>query len=202
MTDYNKIVNYEDKVETIKQEMDSFIAFIMEQMKTEKKKDLNIQHRIGMKIIQTLRKWRTMDEQAVLKLEPETVYEIFMQYLEMIVWINQVIAYTPTKLEFCSFACITVGDYNNMMLSKNPDMRRVMKSIDSDLINAAEISAENGVTKEKMATFRLKSKESGHEVKEVSRLEESMKDFQEVASALFYERKLKSITSMAEKNKK
>ena len=77
-----------------------------------------------------------------------------------------------------------------------------MKSIDSDLINAAEISAENGVTKEKMTTFRLKSKESGHEVKEVSRFEEAMQDIQEIAGALYYERKLKSITSNAEKNKK
>jgi len=53
-----------------------------------------------------------------------------------------------------------------------------------------------------MTTFRLKSKESGHEVKEVSRFEEAMQDIQEIAGALYYERKLKSITSNAEKNKK
>ena len=170
MTDYNKVVNYENKVEVIKEEMQEFIAFISEQLKTEKRKDLNIQHRLGMKIMQVLRKWRTLDEHDVEKMEADTLYEIYMGYLELIVWVNQVIAYTPTKLGFCSFACITVGDYNKLMTCKNLDMRRVMKSIDSDLINAAEISAENGVTKEKMTTFRLKSKESGHEVKEVSRL--------------------------------
>jgi len=202
MTDYNKVVNYENKVEVIKEEMQEFIAFISEQLKTEKRKDLNIQHRLGMKIMQVLRKWRTLDEQIVEKMEADAVYDIYTNYLEFIVWINQVIAYTPTKLEFCSFACITVGDYNSMMISKNIDLRRVMKSIDSDLINAAEISAENGVTKEKMATFRLKSKESGHEVKEVSRIEEAMKDLQEVAGVLYYERKLKSITNSSEKNRK
>ncbi len=202
MTDYNKVVNYENKVEVIKEEMQEFIAFISEQLKTEKRKDLNIQHRLGMKIMQVLRKWRTLDEHDVEKMEADTLYEIYMGYLELIVWVNQVIAYTPTKLEFCSFACITVGDYNKLMTCKNLDMRRVMKSIDSDLINAAEISAENGVTKEKMTTFRLKSKESGHEVKEVSRFEEAMQDIQEIAGALYYERKLKSITSNAEKNKK
>ena len=65
MTDYNKVVNYENKVEVIKEEMQEFIAFISEQLKTEKRKDLNIQHRLGMKIMQVLRKWRTLDEHDV-----------------------------------------------------------------------------------------------------------------------------------------
>lgn len=198
VSDYNKIINYADKVETIKDEMANFIAFLKEEMKTEKRKDMKIQHRIGMKIMQVLRKWRTLEEQVVEKMEADTLYEIYMQYLELIVWINQVIAYTPNKLEFCSFACITVGDYNSLMISKSIEIRRTMKSIDSDLINASEISAENGVTKEKMTTFRLKSKETGHEVKEVSRIEEAMKEVQELAGAMYYERKLKSITNKSE----
>lgn len=198
MSDYNKIINYADKVETIKDEMANFIAFLKEEMKTEKRKDMKIQHRIGMKIMQVLRKWRTLEEQVVEKMEADTLYEIYMQYLELVVWINQVIAYTPNKLEFCSFACITVGDYNSLMISKSIEIRRTMKSIDSDLINASEISAENGVTKEKMTTFRLKSKETGHEVKEVSRIEEAMKEVQELAGAMYYERKLKSITNKSE----
>lgn len=198
MSDYNKIINYADKVETIKDEMANFIAFLKEEMKTEKRKDMKIQHRIGMKIMQVLRKWRTLEEQVVEKMEADTLYEIYMQYLELIVWINQVIAYTPNKLEFCSFACMTVGDYNSLMISKSIEIRRTMKSIDSDLINASEISAENGVTKEKMTTFRLKSKETGHEVKEVSRIEEAMKEVQELAGAMYYERKLKSITNKSE----
>ena len=87
MTDYNKVVNYENKVEVIKEEMQEFIAFISEQLKTEKRKDLNIQHRLGMKIMQVLRKWRTLDEHDVEKMEADTLYEIYMGYLELIVWV-------------------------------------------------------------------------------------------------------------------
>lgn len=197
--DYNKVVSYSPKSDQVILEMGSFLAILQEELKRTLKKDADLQHRVGIKMMEVLRKWRLLDEKVVNEMNGESLYEIYMDYLHLIVRINEVFAYTPSKLEFCSFACVTVGDYNNMLINKNNDIRRQAKAIDADLINVAERSAETGVTKEKSTAFRLKTKETGHEVKEVSRLEEAMDDLKEIAGAMYYEKKLQSITNQPNK---
>jgi hypothetical protein len=195
LIDYNKVIEYSPKSEKVKLELMPFCSFLEGEFKLKKNGDTLIQHRVGMKMTQVLNKWRLLDEKIVEKMEADTLYAIYMDYLDLIVYLNQVIAYTPNKLEFCTFACITVADYNEMLISKNIDLRRQAKAIDADLINAAERSAESGASKEKSTAFRLKSKETGHEVKEVTKLEEAFDEMKEIAGAMYYERKLQSITN-------
>ena len=150
--DFNNIVNYNNKPEVIMDEMRMYFQQILpriEQAALVKNSRSPLRYdphyAISSKFKQTLRKWKTMPDEQAMELSAEALYELYMEFLDVITEINITYSYAPTKVEFCAYCCISIEAYNRLLTEGDIKVRQQMSDIDSDLIDSIERSTEVGV---------------------------------------------------------
>jgi hypothetical protein len=166
--EYEVLNQYQAKVETIKTELENFIAICRGETETTEDAKPNkqgikylitsLEYRVKVKLAEILRQERSMSNELALKLSADELYQIYNAYLSLISYINMSISYTPNKLEFLAFARISVSAFTHLLEHSADDVKQVCGDIEADLINFTLSAAEQGQVKEGSSKIRLKSK--------------------------------------------
>lgn len=169
----NVLTEYESKVESIKPELETFIATCRGDIETATKQSTKylidtLEYRIRVKLGEILRKERSMPNATALKLSADELYNIYQSYLSLISYINTAVSYTPNKLEFLAFARISVSAFTHLLENSADDVKQVCDDIEADLINFTLSATEQGRVRESSGKLRLKSKGGyGHSLVQV-----------------------------------
>jgi hypothetical protein len=166
--EYEVLNQYQAKVETIKAELENFIAICRGETTANEDAKPNkqgikylitaLEYRVKVKLAEILRQERSMSNELALKLTADELYQIYNAYLSLISYINMSISYTPNKLEFLAFARISVSAFTHLLEHSADDVKQVCGDIEADLINFTLSAAEQGQVKEGSSKIRLKSK--------------------------------------------
>lgn len=166
--EYEILNQYQAKVETIKAELENFIAICRGETNANEDAKPNkqgikylittLEYRVKVKLAEILRQERSMSNELALKLTADELYQIYNAYLSLISYINMSISYTPNKLEFLAFARISVSAFTHLLEHSADDVKQVCGDIEADLINFTLSAAEQGQVKEGSSKIRLKSK--------------------------------------------
>lgn len=213
--EYTVLSPMQEKVENIKTELETFISSCLTVCDDEEKKTLKIKekynadtidYRTRVKLAEILRQSRTMPDQNALKLTADELHEIYNGYLSLISWINLSISYAPNKIEFLSFAGISVRAFQNMLENGNPDVAQECADIDNDLLNLTLSAAERGQIKETSGKMRLKGKGGiGHsfvEIGDAESLVDKMKGTMTEGQIQYELNELKEIKALIDKKTK
>ena len=152
--EYEIMNEYQARVSEIKSQLDEFIAICRGELQDEDNKGKNkqgikylistLEYRVRVKLGEILRQERSMPNDLALKLTAEQIYQIYTAYLSLISYINTAISYTPNKLEFFSFARISVSAFAHLLENSADDVKQVCGDIEADLINFTLSAAEQG----------------------------------------------------------
>lgn len=177
MAEYNVLSEMGAKVESIKGELELFIATCLAENEEEsesiakvkaKYNAATLDYRVRVKLAEILRQTRTIPDQNALQYTADDLHNIYYNYLTLISWVNNSISYAPNKVEFLSFAGISVRAFQNMLENGKPDVQQECADIDNDLLNLTLSAAERGQIKEATGKLRLKGKGGvGHSFVEI-----------------------------------
>lgn len=158
--------------EIIISEIQAFISSAEETTGRNKRDDLC--YRVKRKLTEILRRNRTFPDSSTLEMTADQLWSTYNGYSALISCINEIVVFTPDKIEFCAYARISLNAYNALISDGNEETRQVLCDIDSDLLNATLSGAEAGVSKETTAKFRAKGKGFGHSVVETDGMDNAM----------------------------
>lgn len=175
--EYRIMTPTEEKVENIKNELEQFIDTCLATNEDAESKTLKVKakynadtidYRVRVKLAEILRRDITIPDATVFDLTVADIHGIYSNYLSLISWINTSISYAPNKVEFLSFACISVRAFQNLIDNGKPDVKQECLDIDNDLLNLTLSAAERGQIKESSGKMRLKGKSGvGHSFVEI-----------------------------------
>lgn len=158
-------------VEQIKNDIDNFLTICTEGKEIDKisaKKIASLPHRLSLRLAEIYRQKMTMATNEALALPPKMIHRLYLDYLSIIVYINQSIPYNANKSEFLSFARINVDDFARLLDSGTDEQKKICVDIDGDLANLTLSAAEQGQLKEGSSRIRLKAKGGfGHSLTEI-----------------------------------
>lgn len=207
MIEYEVLSEVQIKVENIKKKLDDFIAICRGECQNEDVKDKNkqgskylistLEYRVRVKLGEILRSERSMPNDMALKLTADEIFQIYQAYLSLMSYINLSISYTPNKLEFLTFARISVSAFSHLMDNATDDIRQVCNDIDADLINFTLSAAEQGQLKEGSTKVRLKSKGGyGHSLVQIGDAESIIDKAKDAMNEGQFRNELKNIANM------
>lgn len=166
------IRNFYSENELIMSEVHAFIETAEETTGRNKRDDLS--YRVKRKITEILRRERTMIDSYALEISSEQLWDIYRGYSALISWINELVVYTPDKMEFCAYARISTTAYNALLIDGNEEIKQTIGDIDNDLLNATLNGAEAGISKEGITKFRAKGKGFGHSAVETDSMDNAI----------------------------
>ena len=207
MLEYEVLSEVQIKVENIKKQLENFIAICRGECQNEDVKDKNkqgvkylvstLEYRVRVKLGEILRSERSMPNDIALKLTADEIFQIYQAYLSLMSYINLSISYTPNKLEFLTFARISVSAFSHLMDNSTDDIKQVCGDIDADLINFTLSAAEQGQLKESSTKFRLKSKGGyGHSLVQIGDAESIIDKAKDAMSEGQFRYELNNIANM------
>jgi hypothetical protein len=207
MVEYEVLSEVQMKVENIKKKLDDFIAICRGEGENEDTKDKNkqgvkyliatLEYRVRVKLGEILRSERSMSNELALKLTADEIFQMYQAYLSLMSYINLSISYTPNKLEFLTFARISVSAFSHLMDNSTDDIKQVCGDIDADLINFTLSAAEQGQLKESSTKVRLKSKGGyGHSLVQIGDAESIIDKAKDAMSEGQFRYELNNIANM------
>lgn len=205
--EYTILDEYEQRVHTIKEELEYFISVCRGDVEDNDEKGKNkqgikylmvtLEYRVRVKLGEILRKERSMPNDLALKLTADQLFKTYNSYLSLISYINTSISYTPNKLEFLAFARISVSAFAHLLENAADDVKQVCADIDADLINFSLSAAEQGQIKESSSKMRLKSKGGfGHSLVQIGDAESIIDKAKNALNEGQFRYELKNIADM------
>lgn len=118
---------------------------------------------VDFKLQSLLRITLPLTDDEAYSIEPTNYLNAFHWYFELMYFISGYITLMPTKQSFCSFAGITVAQYNE--LYSDPHYSAVFNSIEDGLLENAFVAGESGLVDGKAVSTRITAKTVGHNVR-------------------------------------
>lgn len=99
---------------------------------------------------------------VAVKMTGEQLSNGLNDFFYLLCKVNEYCPFVASKQLFAAFIGISVSAYNELLVHGDEEQRLVMESIESAIVDLALDSAQNGITKPNVVTFRMKTKSQGH----------------------------------------
>lgn len=156
-------------------------------------------------LYQAVNGFELIDNSIAMDLSGDTLKQVYADFLDLIMWVNEVSFFVPTKQFFSSFAGISPSTYDNLLINGTAEQRDIMTRIDTAIVDLSLDASSYGYAKENTTTFRMKARGiAGHSVVEATPVDGILQRAEETMSAKDYRLQLDNITAtmLTSQNKK
>lgn len=152
-------------------EIKASLAEVLEDFRAEQnsnralKRNEKLGYRFSKQLLLELSKYPPMSVEDFLKIDYDTLNDIWVHYLQLTAFYNRYFEIVDNKQLFQCYATINSRQYSQLEKSDDEDIRNLMNSINSAFIGLGFIAAESGNADVKGVNQRLRSSgEAGHSV--------------------------------------
>lgn len=109
-----------------------------------------------------------VDNAVAQSLTKEQLKSVYIEFLDLIDWLQDYCVFAPSKQIFCSFIGIADNNYNWLMQYGSQEQKEIMQMIDNYIVDLSLEQAQQGRAKETTTKFRMKARQIGHAIVEAS----------------------------------
>lgn len=110
----------------------------------------------------------------------EQLKSVYIEFLDLVEWLQEFCVFAPSKQIFCSFAGISNNNYNWLIQLGSDEQKEIMDMIDTYIIDISIEQAQTGGAKENTTKFRMKAKQIGHNIVEATAVDGIIEKAQEL----------------------
>lgn len=134
-----------------------------------------------------------VDNTVAQSLTEEQLMNVYLDFLDLIEWLQNYCVFAPSRQIFCSFAGIADSNYNWLLQYGSAEQRKVMDMVNNYIIDLSLEQAQQGNAKENTTKFRMKAKSVGHGIVEASSVDKLIEQAEEQYDEYYYRTLLSNI---------
>ena len=142
-----------------------------------------------------------VDNSVAQSLTEEQLMNVYLDFLDLIEWLQNYCVFAPSRQIFCSFAGIADSNYNWLLQYGSAEQRKVMDMINNYIIDLSLEQAQQGKAKESTTKFRMRAKSVGHGIVEASSVDKLIEHAEEQYDEYYYRTLLANIVPKQIDNK-